>query len=141
MIGVIGIALVGIVGGAAVTNPILTTAMPKGCMHNGKMYKDGEKTTSNPCSPCFCNSGFMACLAIDCMMPNCVDPVRKPDQCCSTCPNGANCYLPDGSTILKDGDAQKMADGSTCKCASRFGFGFGPANLKARCSQIAEIKP
>ncbi|KAK6194753.1 hypothetical protein SNE40_000320 [Patella caerulea] len=137
MVGFTVLALLAIASGAAVTQSTLTTAMVKeGCLHDGKLYKEGEKVNKNPCSPCYCRGETMACMIIDCMAPNCVDSVRH--GCCSSCPNGANCYLPDKS-ILKDGDVRTFDDGSTCRCVSRFAMGYGPANPQAVCTPTSKI--
>ncbi|KAK6188596.1 hypothetical protein SNE40_004741 [Patella caerulea] len=128
-IAMIGLICIGLVA--------IATAAPKGCLHNGKMYKEGEKVSTDPCSPCFCSTdGLMSCMVVDCITPSCVDSIKSPNHCCSTCPNGANCYLPDGSTILKHGASKLMADGTTCKCASMFGLGFGTGLGKSICAKL-----
>ncbi|ESP05448.1 hypothetical protein LOTGIDRAFT_228029 [Lottia gigantea] len=104
------------------------------CTRNGKTYKVGEKVRDNPCQPCFCSEGgLMACMVIDCMMPNCADYVRNPDQCCSTCPNGPNCRLPDG-TLMSADKPHVMADGSVCQCHHMIGMGFTPYSVNATCT-------
>ncbi|KAL8583305.1 hypothetical protein ACOMHN_057591 [Nucella lapillus] len=92
----------------------LPPQIQSGCMHEGKWYPEGS-FQANPCSPCQCQGGRVFCAIVYCFPPPCVDAVRKPDHCCSTCPNGANCRAPDGSVISAGQSVQINAD-TTCSC-------------------------
>nr|AJA37884.1 C-type lectin [Littorina littorea] len=46
--------------------------------------------------------------------PRCVDPERRPGDCCRSCPNGENCRVPSGKVIPAGQDV--MDGGVSCRC-------------------------
>ncbi|XP_059149073.1 kielin/chordin-like protein [Physella acuta] len=60
--------------------------------------------TGDPCMHCYCTNGRYECITGDCGTPRCFDSVKKPGDCCRTCPNGENCafegwVIPYGQTV------------------------------------------
>ena len=62
-----------------------------GCWNSdGHVYKPGEIVSRMSCTTCRCpeGGGRIECSRVTCPEVTCVDPVREPGSCCSTCPNG-----------------------------------------------------
>ncbi|XP_046560511.1 von Willebrand factor C domain-containing protein 2-like [Haliotis rubra] len=118
------------------TSPVILTTTPNACLNNGKYYMVGESFRPTPCEQCFCAAaGRPACISIDCAVAMCVDAVKSPNQCCSTCPNGLNCKH--GDVIIKMGEVYHPDKATACQC--NFGnpyLGFGSLELKANCTSI-----
>ncbi|XP_071101927.1 von Willebrand factor C domain-containing protein 2-like [Haliotis cracherodii] len=103
-----------------------------GCVYKGNTYKIGEHMNTSPCSPCTCtDGGRMMCMAIDCAPPICVNHVRKPNQCCQTCPDGNNCKYKD--VIIKAGEKYQPDPNTVCSCSTDFSYLFGPHGHDALC--------
>ena len=64
------------------------------CLYEGTQYPEGDNPTSNPCEMIQCHQGQAMRIVADCvedLMPHlwvCANPVKKADQCCSSCPSG-----------------------------------------------------
>ena len=69
------------------TVPPIVTVKP-GCVWDGQSYPEGPEFRPDACTFCHCFQGRPMCAVADCFIPPCVDPVRDPNQCCPTCPNG-----------------------------------------------------
>ncbi|XP_046570223.1 von Willebrand factor C domain-containing protein 2-like isoform X2 [Haliotis rubra] len=137
MIGILLLCLVSSALAAVInTTPVTLTTTPTTCERHGKYYKLGEHFKPTPCERCFCGaSGRAACVYVDCVLALCVDAVKQPDQCCSTCPNGLNCKH--GDVIIKMGELYHPDKATACQC--NFGspyLGFGSLELKANCTSI-----
>ncbi|XP_071101926.1 von Willebrand factor C domain-containing protein 2-like [Haliotis cracherodii] len=138
MIGVLLLLGLGSSGLAAVisTTPLILTTMPNTCEHRGKYYKMGQHFSPTPCERCFCGpSGQAVCAYMDCALALCVDAVKQPDQCCSTCPNGWNCKH--GDVTIKMGDVYHPDPATSCRCNNGPShMGFGNLVLKAECTSV-----
>ncbi|XP_067842986.1 von Willebrand factor C domain-containing protein 2-like isoform X1 [Heptranchias perlo] len=70
----------------------------------------------SPCEWCRCEaSSEVHCVVADCAVPECVNPVYEPEQCCPVCKNGPNCFA--GSTIIPAGREVKVDDCTICYCS------------------------
>ncbi|XP_062817087.1 von Willebrand factor C domain-containing protein 2-like isoform X4 [Anolis carolinensis] len=59
------------------------------CEYHGKSYKILEEFKPSPCEWCRCEpSNEVHCVVADCAVPECVNPVYEPEQCCPVCKNG-----------------------------------------------------
>ncbi|XP_065418221.1 von Willebrand factor C domain-containing protein 2-like isoform X1 [Chrysemys picta bellii] len=59
------------------------------CEYHGKNYKILEEFKPSPCEWCRCEpSNEVHCVVADCAVPECVNPVYEPEQCCPVCKNG-----------------------------------------------------
>ncbi|XP_005312211.1 von Willebrand factor C domain-containing protein 2-like isoform X3 [Chrysemys picta bellii] len=64
------------------------------CEYHGKNYKILEEFKPSPCEWCRCEpSNEVHCVVADCAVPECVNPVYEPEQCCPVCKNDG-CSLP-----------------------------------------------
>ncbi|XP_072541552.1 von Willebrand factor C domain-containing protein 2-like isoform X1 [Salminus brasiliensis] len=69
----------------------------------------------SPCEWCRCEpNSEVHCVVADCAVPECVNPVYEPEQCCPICKNGPNCYA--GTTIIPAGIEVKVDDCTICRC-------------------------
>ncbi|KAM8748543.1 von Willebrand factor C domain-containing protein 2-like isoform X3 [Acanthopagrus latus] len=95
------------------------------CEYRGKTYKileefkiyDGLEllTEPSPCEWCRCEpNNEVHCVVSDCAVPECVNPVYEPEQCCPICKNGPNCFA--GTTIIPAGIEVKVDDCTICRC-------------------------
>ncbi|KAM7049606.1 von Willebrand factor C domain-containing protein 2-like isoform 2-T2 [Acridotheres tristis] len=65
------------------------------CEYHGKNYKILEEFKPSPCEWCRCEpSNEVHCVVADCAVPECVNPVYEPEQCCPVCKNGSQSGLP-----------------------------------------------
>ncbi|KAG3275160.1 hypothetical protein H1C71_020717 [Ictidomys tridecemlineatus] len=63
------------------------------CEYHGKNYKILEEFKPSPCEWCRCEpSNEVHCVVADCAVPECVNPVYEPEQCCPVCKNGRANY-------------------------------------------------
>ena len=68
--------------------------IPGSCLYEGTQYPEGDIPTSNPCEKIQCFGGQVQTIVADCaedMVPHlwvCANPVKDPEQCCSSCPSG-----------------------------------------------------
>uniref|UniRef100_A0A4W3JGB8 von Willebrand factor C domain containing 2 like n=1 Tax=Callorhinchus milii TaxID=7868 RepID=A0A4W3JGB8_CALMI len=70
----------------------------------------------SPCEWCRCEASSEAhCVVADCAVPECVNPVYEPEQCCPICKNGPNCFA--GSTIIPAGKEVKVDECTICHCS------------------------
>ncbi|XP_046560513.1 von Willebrand factor C domain-containing protein 2-like [Haliotis rubra] len=137
MIGILLLCLVSSALAAVInTTPVTLTTTPNTCERHGKYYKIGEHFKPTPCERCFCGaSGRAACVYVDCVLALCVDAVKQPDQCCSTCPNGWNCKH--GDVIIKMGEVYNPDPTTSCRCNnSPFSLGIGIHGLNAECTAM-----
>ncbi len=52
----------------------------------GELIKSGETwTEDNDCTTCKCSNGFKICTSESCARLGCLNPVKKPGQCCPVC--------------------------------------------------------
>uniref|UniRef100_A0A8C6QB31 von Willebrand factor C domain containing 2 like n=2 Tax=Nothobranchius TaxID=28779 RepID=A0A8C6QB31_NOTFU len=59
------------------------------CEYRGKTYKILEEFKPSPCEWCRCEpNNEVHCVVSDCAVPECVNPVYEPEQCCPICKNG-----------------------------------------------------
>ncbi|TTA11861.1 von Willebrand factor C domain-containing protein 2-like [Bagarius yarrelli] len=88
-------------------------------------------TEPSPCEWCRCEpNSEVHCVVADCAVPECVNPVYEPEQCCPICKNGPNCYA--GTTIIPAGIEVKVDDCTICRCHS--GDWWKPAQcLRREC--------
>ncbi|KAM9850551.1 LOW QUALITY PROTEIN: von Willebrand factor C domain-containing protein 2-like [Aulostomus maculatus] len=69
----------------------------------------------SPCEWCRCEpNNEVHCVVSDCAVPECVNPVYEPEQCCPICKNGPNCFA--GTTIIPAGIEVKVDDCTICRC-------------------------
>ncbi|KAK1902687.1 von Willebrand factor C domain containing protein 2-like [Dissostichus eleginoides] len=67
------------------------------------------------CEWCRCEpNNEVHCVVSDCAVPECVNPVYEPEQCCPICKNGPNCFA--GTTIIPAGIEVKVDDCTICRC-------------------------
>ncbi|XP_051867139.1 von Willebrand factor C domain-containing protein 2-like [Pristis pectinata] len=86
------------------------------CEYRAKTYKVLEEFKPSPCEWCRCEaSSEVHCVVADCAVPECVNPVYEPEQCCPVCKNGPNCFA--GSTIIPAGKEVKVDDCTICQCS------------------------
>ncbi|XP_073767571.1 von Willebrand factor C domain-containing protein 2-like isoform X1 [Danio rerio] len=85
----------------------------------------------SPCEWCRCEpNNEVHCVVADCAVPECVNPVYEPEQCCPICKNGPNCFA--GTTIIPAGIEVKVDDCTICRCHS--GDWWKPAQcLRREC--------
>ncbi|KAJ8352719.1 hypothetical protein SKAU_G00241950 [Synaphobranchus kaupii] len=58
------------------------------CEYRGKTYKILEEFKPSPCEWCRCEpNNEVHCVVADCAVPECVNPVYEPEQCCPICKN------------------------------------------------------
>ncbi|XP_018598597.1 von Willebrand factor C domain-containing protein 2-like [Scleropages formosus] len=85
------------------------------CEYRGKTYKVLEEFKPSPCEWCRCEpNNEVHCVVADCAVPECVNPVYEPEQCCPICKNGPNCFA--GTTIIPAGIEVKVDDCTICRC-------------------------
>ncbi|KAM9710707.1 von Willebrand factor C domain-containing protein 2-like [Menidia menidia] len=85
------------------------------CEYRGKTYKILEEFKPSPCEWCRCEpNNEVHCVVSDCAVPECVNPVYEPEQCCPICKNGPNCFA--GTTIIPAGIEVKVDDCTICRC-------------------------
>ncbi|KAJ8350468.1 hypothetical protein SKAU_G00255980 [Synaphobranchus kaupii] len=85
------------------------------CDYRGKTYKVFEEFKPSPCEWCRCEpSKEVHCVVSDCAVPECVNPVYEPEQCCPICKNGPNCFA--GTTIIPAGIEVKVDGCTVCRC-------------------------
>ena len=53
---------------------------------NGQIYSDGEVWQEGPCKRCRCDGGQSKCTSVQCLAPDCPNPIFLPDECCPFCP-------------------------------------------------------
>ncbi|KAJ8253272.1 hypothetical protein GJAV_G00210980 [Gymnothorax javanicus] len=101
------------------------------CEYRGKTYKVLEEFKPSPCEWCRCEpSTEVHCVVADCAVPECVNPVYEPEQCCPICKNGPNCFA--GSTIIPAGIEVKVDGCTICRC--HMGDWWKPAQcLRREC--------
>ncbi|KAK2849668.1 hypothetical protein Q7C36_008451 [Tachysurus vachellii] len=101
------------------------------CEYRAKTYKILEEFKPSPCEWCRCEpNSEVHCVVADCAVPECVNPVYEPEQCCPICKNGPNCYA--GTTIIPAGIEVKVDDCTICRCHS--GDWWKPAQcLRREC--------
>ncbi|XP_066544209.1 von Willebrand factor C domain-containing protein 2-like [Amia ocellicauda] len=91
----------------------------------------------SPCEWCRCEpNNEVHCVVADCAVPECVNPVYEPEQCCPICKNGPNCFA--GTTIIPAGIEVKVDECTICRCHN--GDWWKPAQcLRRECltSQIS----
>ncbi|XP_051010095.1 von Willebrand factor C domain-containing protein 2-like isoform X2 [Acomys russatus] len=64
------------------------------CEYHGKNYKVLEEFKPSPCEWCRCEpSNEVHCVVADCAVPECVNPIYEPEQCCPVCKNGVPSIL------------------------------------------------
>ncbi|XP_048865507.1 kielin/chordin-like protein isoform X2 [Brienomyrus brachyistius] len=83
-----------------------------GCEYEEEVYENGAVfvSQSNPCMNCSCSEGLVRCSPVQCLRPQCSNPVQIRGQCCPTC---SACDL-DGRPAR---DPFTTADGcQTCSC-------------------------
>ncbi|XP_051478895.1 von Willebrand factor C domain-containing protein 2-like isoform X1 [Apus apus] len=99
------------------------------CEYHGKNYKVLEEFKPSPCEWCRCEpSNEVHCVVADCAVPECVNPVYEPEQCCPVCKNGPNCFA--GTTIIPAGIEVKVDDCNICHCHN--GDWWKPAQCSKR---------
>ncbi|KAM8856124.1 von Willebrand factor C domain-containing protein 2-like isoform 2-T5 [Spinachia spinachia] len=85
------------------------------CEYRGKTYKILQEFKPSPCEWCRCEpNNEVHCVVSDCAVPECVNPVYEPEQCCPICKNGPNCFA--GTTIIPAGIEVKVDDCTICRC-------------------------
>ncbi|KAI3387639.1 hypothetical protein SNEBB_008355 [Seison nebaliae] len=58
------------------------------CQYNDVVYEIGSTFKKSTCVKCFCTAdGSIKCFKIQCLKPNCTDPIVKPGECCPKCPS------------------------------------------------------
>ncbi|XP_058908905.1 von Willebrand factor C domain-containing protein 2-like isoform X1 [Kogia breviceps] len=99
------------------------------CEYHGKNYKILEEFKPSPCEWCRCEpSNEVHCVVADCAVPECVNPVYEPEQCCPVCKNGPNCFA--GTTIIPAGIEVKVDECNICHCHN--GDWWKPAQCSKR---------
>ncbi|XP_052213701.1 sushi, von Willebrand factor type A, EGF and pentraxin domain-containing protein 1-like isoform X3 [Dreissena polymorpha] len=91
------------------------------CQNGDMMFVVGQSYRPDPCTTCTCMpGGEMPCLAKSCAQPQCsgdTTPVRKPGECCYTCPDNlveTNCKLRD--MMFRIGQSYNPDPCTTCRC-------------------------
>ncbi|PIK40094.1 putative cysteine-rich motor neuron 1 protein isoform X2 [Apostichopus japonicus] len=65
-----------------------------GCKTSGGLlYSDGE-SWNDGCRECFCHDGREMCALISCPVPNCEQPVIRPNFCCPVCLGATPTFIP-----------------------------------------------
>nr|XP_032801631.1 von Willebrand factor C domain-containing protein 2-like [Petromyzon marinus] len=86
-----------------------------GCDFKGAKYGSLQEFKLSPCERCRCEAdGEVTCVVSDCPLPECVDPVYEPKQCCPVCKHGPNCLA--GSNVIPAGREVKVDECTTCNC-------------------------
>lgn len=107
-----------------------------GCLHSdGKVYPPRSVVLSGNCDRCICppGGGRVVCARARCPPALCVDAVKRPGECCYSCPNGPNCLLSDH--VIPAGKPIHTSKCQVCECPSSislFGRNSGPP--QAVCS-------
>ncbi|KAK6482930.1 von Willebrand factor C domain-containing protein 2-like isoform X1 [Huso huso] len=87
------------------------------------------------CEWCRCEpNNEVHCVVADCAVPECVNPVYEPEQCCPVCKNGPNCFA--GTTIIPAGIEVKVDECNICHCHN--GDWWKPAQCSKRECQIKQ---
>ncbi|KAK9969133.1 hypothetical protein ABG768_027333 [Culter alburnus] len=112
---------------AAVEGSHSTAAPPA----TAQLQARGRSYRPSPCEWCRCEpNNEVHCVVADCAVPECVNPVYEPEQCCPICKNGPNCFA--GTTIIPAGIEVKVDDCTICRCHS--GDWWKPAQcLRREC--------
>ncbi|XP_050975769.1 von Willebrand factor C domain-containing protein 2-like isoform X2 [Labeo rohita] len=112
---------------AAVEGSHFTAAPPA----TAQLQARGRSYRPSPCEWCRCEpNNEVHCVVADCAVPECVNPVYEPEQCCPICKNGPNCFA--GTTIIPAGIEVKVDDCTICRCHS--GDWWKPAQcLRREC--------
>ncbi|XP_032814548.1 von Willebrand factor C domain-containing protein 2-like isoform X2 [Petromyzon marinus] len=59
------------------------------CEYRGATYGLLQEFKPSPCERCRCEAnGEVSCVVADCAVPECVNPVYEPEQCCPVCKHG-----------------------------------------------------
>uniref|UniRef100_A0A3P8UED6 Cysteine rich transmembrane BMP regulator 1 n=1 Tax=Cynoglossus semilaevis TaxID=244447 RepID=A0A3P8UED6_CYNSE len=103
-----------------------TLPVPKYCLtSNGHRYEEDEGWHDG-CRDCYCHSGREMCVLITCPVPNCPQPVVRPDQCCPTCEDESGSGQPDGMDMVVcrapggefyvEGETWNLDECTSCTC-------------------------
>lgn len=95
-----------------------------------KMYAEDRTCTILRCLP-----GGWNILEVECVAPPCVNPRRKSDACCYSCPSGHNCHLPGTGQVINSTLSYKN-DTHICTCPSIKGLGWDQNLLTAQCQKL-----
>uniref|UniRef100_UPI00358F67A0 von Willebrand factor C domain-containing protein 2-like isoform X1 n=1 Tax=Myxine glutinosa TaxID=7769 RepID=UPI00358F67A0 len=88
------------------------------CEHGGVTYALLEEFQTSQCERCRCESnGEVACVVADCPIPECVNPVYEPEQCCPICQHGANCFA--NTRIIPAGKKVRVDECTVCECPTQ----------------------
>ncbi|XP_048416823.1 von Willebrand factor C domain-containing protein 2-like [Stegostoma tigrinum] len=90
------------------------------CQYGGKMYQLFQEFWPSACERCRCEANReVYCLTAECAPVHCVNPSYEPNQCCSVCKQGPNCFA--GNTIIPAGVKVEMDGRSVCFCPYKDG--------------------
>ncbi|XP_007886308.2 cysteine-rich motor neuron 1 protein [Callorhinchus milii] len=93
----------------------------------GRRYEEGEGWHDG-CRDCYCYSGREMCMLITCPVPNCLNPLVRPGQCCPTCQDETGsgqadaidlsvCQAPGGEYYI-EGETWSLDSCTQCTCHS-----------------------
>eukprot|EP00063_Salmo_salar_P054372 XP_014029207.1 PREDICTED: von Willebrand factor C domain-containing protein 2-like isoform X2 [Salmo salar] len=97
--------------------PVLPPALPPASAPDSaaQLQSRTRRYRPSPCEWCRCEpNNEVHCVVSDCAVPECVNPVYEPEQCCPICKNGPNCFA--GTTIIPAGIEVKVDDCTICRC-------------------------
>nr|CAB3263131.1 uncharacterized protein LOC104265438 [Phallusia mammillata] len=62
------------------------------CEFNGVRYRNGQHFSHGTCETCHCMHGSVTCRTnnIDCPPTPCINPIKRPGECCPSCPIGCD---------------------------------------------------
>ncbi|XP_078453587.1 von Willebrand factor C domain-containing protein 2-like [Lampetra planeri] len=100
------------------------------CEYRGATYGLLQEFKPSPCERCRCEAnGEVSCVVADCAVPECVNPVYEPEQCCPVCKHGANCYA--DTRVIPAGHEVRIDTCTVCSCPLPGNSGY--ADRQAVC--------
>ncbi|XP_069085493.1 kielin/chordin-like protein [Pleurodeles waltl] len=97
-----------------VTDPGICCPRCRGCVYNGREYRDGTSWLSptTPCMSCMCVDGVTTCSETRCI-GSCANPIQVPGECCPLC---ADCVY--NNHVYSPGESFQLSDDpcEICTC-------------------------
>ncbi|KAK3097854.1 hypothetical protein FSP39_013843 [Pinctada imbricata] len=90
------------------------------CEYRGLILRNRQSfaNPTNRCEKCLCEDGTVTCRPNDCPAVNCIDPIRKPGECCDSCPEQV---CQEGGRRYREGQTFPSSRDPCLECVCRNG--------------------